>query len=325
MRWRTTKKDRQMRNTRPANNQGVALMELILAISVGVMVSLAATTVLLLCLRMHSSSNQTARHQRQVLTAITMMENLVADSESVTVANGVIYSGGSPLLKLNEDELVTAAGASILENVERFEADMLSQSLLSVSMTVDGQEYDFFILTTSTLELTQENGGAGLGVQVFLEILQSQLGSDGRIMVNGAPTNIHFASWYNPQWGEGTAWCSCYVSWALEQCRGYIQGTTPRYASVNAFKQGLIQRGGWINAATVTQSGAIQMTIPNAGDLIFFNWDGGELDHVGVVLSANANTITTLEGNSSNMVQTHVYPVGSRYIEGYGRINWIGN
>lgn len=54
------------------------------------------------------------------------------------------------------------------------------------------------------------------------------------------------------------------------------------------------------------------------GDIIFFDWDGGGADHVGIVESCNGKTITTIEGNSSDMCRRRTYTVGGSVIYGYG-------
>lgn len=38
------------------------------------------------------------------------------------------------------------------------------------------------------------------------------------------------------------------------------------------------------------------------GDLCIFNWDGGETDHIGLIIEVNGNSITTIEGNCNDKV-----------------------
>ena len=309
-----------------SSNSGMALLELILAISVGVLVTTAATTVLLLCLRVYNTSTRSAQRQGQVLTAVTTVENLVADSPDIGVnaAGDQILSGTSVLVKKEGSTLVNGSGGKILEDVESFTAVMEGSSLLNVTMQVRGESYTFLVLTDST-SIDPSNTGTSLGVRVFLETLYSQKGTPenenyGFIRENGVSTGVLYAQWYNPAWDANTAWCSCYVSWALEQCRGYISGTTPKYASVNRFMEALSPQN-WKNSSYT----------PNPGDLIFFNWDGGLLDHVGVVTRVENGKVYTIEGNSGGAgnadgyVREKVYTLkNNAYIAGYGVINCIG-
>lgn len=65
--------------------------------------------------------------------------------------------------------------------------------------------------------------------------------------------------------------------------------------------------------------------VPKPGDLIVYNWDDstqpndGYSDHIGIVEKVSGSTITTIEGNSSNMVKRNNIPVGYGYIRGFAR------
>jgi len=41
---------------------------------------------------------------------------------------------------------------------------------------------------------------------------------------------------------------------------------------------------------------------PQPGDLVLFDWDGGELDHAGLVLRATPDRLHTVEGNARDQV-----------------------
>ncbi|MDH2426498.1 FG-GAP-like repeat-containing protein [Sphaerisporangium sp. TRM90804] len=57
---------------------------------------------------------------------------------------------------------------------------------------------------------------------------------------------------------------------------------------------------------------------PLPGDAVVFDWDqSGDIDHVGIVTSANASTVTTIEGNSGDRVQANSYSRGNVDIVGY--------
>lgn len=64
--------------------------------------------------------------------------------------------------------------------------------------------------------------------------------------------------------------------------------------------------------------------IPQPGDLILYDWDDngigdntGAPEHIGMVVSVINNTITVIEGNKGNKVDTRSIKVNGRYIRGY--------
>lgn len=61
---------------------------------------------------------------------------------------------------------------------------------------------------------------------------------------------------------------------------------------------------------------------PNVGDQIFFSYKLGEYSHTGLVESISASTITTIEGNTSNMVARRTYNINDSKIIGYGTPRW---
>ncbi|MFG1946726.1 FG-GAP-like repeat-containing protein [Nonomuraea sp. NPDC048826] len=57
---------------------------------------------------------------------------------------------------------------------------------------------------------------------------------------------------------------------------------------------------------------------PQPGDAVVFDWDqSGDIDHVGVVTSANGSTVYTIEGNSGNRTKANSYARGNVDIVGY--------
>ena len=57
---------------------------------------------------------------------------------------------------------------------------------------------------------------------------------------------------------------------------------------------------------------------PQPGDQIFFNVGGG-INHTGIIEKVSGSEITTIEGNTSDMVARRVYNIANGYIAGYGR------
>ena len=136
------------------------------------------------------------------------------------------------------------------------------------------------------------------GNQAIVEVALTQLGNEG-----GQP----YWSWYG---FEGRVeWCACFVSWCADQC-GYIEsGIIPKFA-------GCVDGANWFKGNGQWQDRNYE---PQAGDIIFFDWEGdGETDHVGIVEKCENGVVYTVEGNSGDTCRQNQYTVGSSSIYGYG-------
>ena len=136
------------------------------------------------------------------------------------------------------------------------------------------------------------------GNQAIVEVALTQLGNEG-----GQP----YWSWYG---FEGRVeWCACYVSWCADQC-GYIEsGIIPKFA-------GCVDGANWFKGNGQWQDRNYE---PQAGDIIFFDWEGdGETEHVGIVEKCENGVVYTVEGNSGDACRQNQYTVGSSSIYGYG-------
>jgi hypothetical protein len=137
----------------------------------------------------------------------------------------------------------------------------------------------------------------GVGNGVITKVAAQQIGNKG---------GKKFWSWYG--FNGRVEWCACFVSWCADQC-GYIKsGTIPKFAAVESGISWFKSKGQWQKKSYT----------PKPGDIIFFDWNGGGADHVGIVESCNGKTITTIEGNSSDMCRRRTYTVGGSVIYGYG-------
>ena len=136
------------------------------------------------------------------------------------------------------------------------------------------------------------------GNQVIVEIAAAQVGNKG-----GQP----YWSWYG--FKSRVAWCACYVSWCADQC-GYIDaGIIPKFSLCSDGIAWFKKNGQWQD----------RNYLPQAGDLIFFDWGGdGHCDHVGIVEKCEDGVVYTIEGNSGNACKRQHYAVGSKKIFGYG-------
>lgn len=136
------------------------------------------------------------------------------------------------------------------------------------------------------------------GNQAIVEVALTQLGNEG-----GQP----FWSWYG--FDGRVEWCACFVSWCANEC-GYIEnGLIPKFA-------GCVDGSNWFKSNGQWQDRSYE---PQAGDIIFFDWEGdGETDHVGIVEKSENGVVYTVEGNSGDACRQNQYAVGSSSIYGYG-------
>lgn len=138
----------------------------------------------------------------------------------------------------------------------------------------------------------------GGGNQAIVEVALTQLGNEG-----GQP----FWSWYG--FDGRVEWCACFVSWCANEC-GYIEsGLIPKFA-------GCVDGSNWFKSNGQWQDRSYE---PQAGDIIFFDWEGdGETDHVGIVEKYENGVVYTVEGNSGDACRQNQYSVGSSSIYGFG-------
>ncbi|MFC0598385.1 peptidoglycan-binding protein [Streptomyces palmae] len=113
--------------------------------------------------------------------------------------------------------------------------------------------------------------------------------------------------WY----GFSGPWCDMTVSYAAAHSDN-LSAVCGKYAYTVAHAQAFRSKGRWHYGL-----GGVR-----PGDIVFFDWSGsrsiGAIDHVGVVEAVHSNgTITTIEGNTSNLCQRRRR--NSSTVVGYGR------
>lgn len=114
---------------------------------------------------------------------------------------------------------------------------------------------------------------------------------------------------------QNLAWCDIFTDEAFIECFGLATGAAMTYQPIGAGSalcrasaQFFKDNGAWFSR-------------PELGDVIFFYVSGG-INHQGIVTKVAGNTVTTVEGNSSDMVARRVYQIGASQIAGYGRPKW---
>lgn len=123
---------------------------------------------------------------------------------------------------------------------------------------------------------------------------------------------------YNQLTGAGfsmsVAWCAIFVTWVMYTA-GVAKSIVPYFAScdvgMNWFKNKNQFKKAKAYGGTYT---------PKAGDIIFFSgkYDQNDSTHVGIVTGVSGNTVSTIEGNTSDAVHERSYDLSNKYILGYG-------
>ena len=140
----------------------------------------------------------------------------------------------------------------------------------------------------------------------IVSVALSQIGQ-----VGGRP---YWGDWYG--YPERFAWCACFISWCADQC-GYLSADIiPNFI-------GCSYGAAWFEARGQWQPGGGSY-VPNAGDIVFFDWDPSNDDpyeHVGIVEYCDDAYVYTVEGNAGaypGSVATGQYSLYSTVIAGYG-------
>lgn len=115
---------------------------------------------------------------------------------------------------------------------------------------------------------------------------------------------------------QGFAWCDVFFDWLFKTCFGANLAMRMLCQPQNSAGAGCSYSAQYYKAA------GRWTRDPQPGDQIFFYDDGGQINHTGIVESVDGNTVTTIEGNSSDRVARRQYDINSGYIAGYGRPLW---
>lgn len=110
---------------------------------------------------------------------------------------------------------------------------------------------------------------------------------------------------------DGESWCHMFVSWCANKA-GISTSIIPKTADcdtgMNSFKNWNKFKYSYANGGNYS---------PKSGDIIYFGTTS-DASHVGIVSSISGNTITTIEGNSSDQVRKKTYSLTNTSIIGYG-------
>lgn len=123
-------------------------------------------------------------------------------------------------------------------------------------------------------------------------------------------------NWYNGG-KNGYAWCDIWYDWLFYKCFGDPLGRNMLCQPIGSAGAGCLYSAQYYKSA-----GCWHTNSPQPGDQIFFTYSAGEYSHTGIVEQVNGDTVTTIEGNTSDSVGRRNYNIGNPVIAGYGRPNW---
>lgn len=120
-----------------------------------------------------------------------------------------------------------------------------------------------------------------------------------------------YGAWFG---APTTAWCAFFVAWCANQA-GVSTSVIPRIGNCAAMVNWFSKRGRYFSKSGFT---------PKAGDLIFFNWNGGSTaKHIGIVTGVKGNEVYVVEGNTGSSVgyraEAKTRKKNASYILGYAR------
>lgn len=130
--------------------------------------------------------------------------------------------------------------------------------------------------------------------------------------------DLHDAGYYAGYDKCGYAWCDVFVDW----CFYTLCDKNAAEAQKMICQTGPYGAGCEFSARYYKNAGRFYTSNPMPGDQVFFG--STDIGHTGIVESVNGNTITTIEGNTSDRVARRVYNLSNTYIKGFGRPIYSG-
>ena len=115
---------------------------------------------------------------------------------------------------------------------------------------------------------------------------------------------------------NGYAWCDVFFDWLFYKSFGAALAMRMLYQPNYSAGAGCLY-----SAQYYKQNGKFTNT-PAPGHQIFFTYSAGEVSHTGLVVAVDGNTVTTIEGNTSDGVYKRTYNRNSGNIYGYGIPNY---
>lgn len=226
-------------------NGGFTLVELLVTIAVGSLITLAATTVLLLGLRINRQASDTMDRQYTVRIMMSVMEDMATEGTITGLESDedswVLYGEGEKKIFTYETatRAITAGNGTVLmENVIGSIVSLNDNGILTIGIeTADGSyTSSVYCRRLQPEQVVQPEAPTDEEVKelnttearaAFLKVLVSQYrmanGSVNPGLVlnsSGQSTGWYYSEWYALEqgkygWDKDTPWCACFISWGL--------------------------------------------------------------------------------------------------------------
>ena len=123
-----------------------------------------------------------------------------------------------------------------------------------------------------------------------LEIAASQIGvTDGTKYGKWYEQNVDKYSGNYDFGASDVPWCAMFTSWVFNKAGAKCAGLPGAYCPT-------------MLAAAANAKKTVATKNAKAGDVVYFDWDGGVCDHVGIVEKNDGTRLHTIEGNTDNGV-----------------------
>ncbi|WP_203982391.1 CHAP domain-containing protein, partial [Sphaerisporangium rufum] len=162
----------------------------------------------------------------------------------------------------------------------------------------------------------------------IVSVAQDQLGNSTRNHESPMGSGCNYYTGYFRTWkpssgcpsSDGVQWRDS--DWCADFAKYVWKNSRVPYADVPETSGGVLT--GWASSFKdygvkygTWQTRASGYT-PQPGDAVVFDWDhDGDIDHVGIVSSANSSTVYTIEGNSGDRTKANSYSRSTADIHGY--------
>lgn len=135
------------------------------------------------------------------------------------------------------------------------------------------------------------------GSSNIIEIARKEIGNKG---------GEKYWRWYG--FNQRVNWCAIFVSWCANES-GIMNNSIPIFSLCTDGEKWYKEHSKWKNKSY----------IPQTGDIIFFDWNGGgHVQHVGIVEKVENGKVYTIEGNSKDEVKSKKYALNNKFIYGFG-------
>lgn len=335
---------------------GFTLIELLVGILCAALITGAAMSMLLMCVRVNRSLGDANTDQQNTRIIMSLIEGLASEGnvETIeTVGTQTTDSEGNDLgnrdwtlrdhfgnivlsYSASGDAIRTKDGATLITGVTASTASFDDNKLFTVSLTTDEGSYQtsVYCRTATPQESKLELNGSDkveittgsestTEIETIISDLDTQTQRTNLLATlcsrYGVSSGAEFNQWY----------CS----------NNYQNGwndETPWCATFLSW--GAFKINGHLN--TVPKQANVDklwtdmkeryVSTPDSphtitpGDFIFFSWDNdpSTLEHVGAVFAVDGTWVYTIEGNSGGKVALHRYLLEDNSIVGYGVLDW---